>query len=182
MKTRYSHLLLFAFAGCMFATSCLKDDELVDWKKAKEITVIELPYTSHSRVATNQVPTANYTFAGLLVNCCAVYASDIKADISVGLAVDANLLATYNTNNGLDGTTDAKQPYILMPSTAFSLPSVVTISAGVREAEFDVPVNTSGLVPGVKYLIPIVITNVPAPYTISRNFGMLYLRVDMRAL
>ena len=180
MKTKNSYLILIALIGCIFTTSCLKDDFVVDWNEAKKTTIIELPYKQHNLLASAQVPTAPYTFSKLLVNCCAIYASDIKADIAVGLAVDASRVATYNTANGLDGSTAARRPYVAMPTAAYSIPGTVTIKAGIREAEFDVPINTSLLEPGQKYLIPIVITSVPAPYVISGNFGHLYLRVDMR--
>ena len=180
MKTKNINLILVALIGCMFTTSCLKDDFIVDWDEAKKTTVVELPYKQHNLLASAQVPTAPYTFSKLLVNCCAVYASDIKSDITVGLAVDAARVATYNTANALDGSTAAKKPYVIMPAAAYTIPGTVTIKAGVREAEFDVPIKTSLLEPGVKYLLPIVITSVPAPYIISGNFGHLYLRVDMR--
>lgn len=181
MKTKHITLFLFAMLGGLSISSCLNDDFLLDWDKAKETTIIELPYRTHTLVASNQLTTSNYTF-NLLVNCCAVFASDIKQDIPVGIAVDQNLVNKYNTENGLDGTTAARQPYILMPAAAYAFPATVTIKTGIRESEFSVPVNTSMLTPGVKYLIPLVISSAPAPYVISGNFGMLYLRVDMRAL
>ena len=180
MKTKNIHVLFIAFACCLFATSCLNDDFAIDWDEAKKTTLIELPYIAHNLSALAQVPTANYTFGNVLVNCTAISASDIKADIAVGLAVDAALVATYNTANALDGTTTAKKPYVLMPADAYTLPASVTIKAGVRTASFDVPVNTSSLATGGKYIIPVKITTVPAPYVISGNFGILYLRVDMR--
>ena len=180
MKTKHIHLIMLALVSSLFATSCLKDEFVVDWEKARSITVIELPYISHSMVATNQIPTANYTFKEVMVNCTAAYASDIKTDISVGLAVDAAMVAKYNSDNGLNGTTAARKPYVLMPSAAYTVPGTVTISAGVRESTFDVPINTSLLEPGGKYMIPLKIVSVPAPYIISGNFGILYMRVDMR--
>ena len=182
MKTKYSYLLWVALFAGLSLTSCLKDTFAIDFDEAASITIIELPYRTHTMVASNQVPTANYTFSNLLVNCTAVFLSDIKADIQVTLAVETSMVGTYNNENGLDGTTAARQPYVLMPSDAYTVPTTVTIKAGEREASYDVPVNTSSLEPGQKYIIPVKITNVPAPYTISGNFGHLYLRVDMRAL
>ncbi|OAV68495.1 hypothetical protein Barb4_02058 [Bacteroidales bacterium Barb4] len=170
MKTK--RISFYAGATLCFLlsfTSCLNDDPLVDWDAM--IPVIELPYNSHNVSKTKVTPDENVTF-DLLINYTIPDKKDSKTEIPVGLSVNEAGVETYNNANPNAG-------YELLPSSAYTLPAVVVIAPGTQLVEFPLEVNTSQLEPKKKYLLPVVISSVPSGYTVSGNFGHVYLRVDM---
>lgn len=173
MKTITNKIILFfcLIAVTLTSSSCLKDDPLFDWDQAG--VVVEMPYKSHYILRTSVIPTTNQVFE-LMVNYTVPYASDNKTDLSVQLGVDEAMLATYNA--GLAAET---KKYVLLPAGTYTLPSPI-IKAGTQLWKESMTVNTSTLKPGAKYLLPIKIVGVPTGYTISGNFGHLYLRIDMK--
>ncbi len=154
------------------ATSCLQDEPLINWENA--IPVIELPYPSHNIRTSNVVPTEDETIH-LIVNYSTSMASDNTADLSIGLMVDEDRLATYNAT--LSATT---QKYVMLPADTYTLPATAVIAKGTKKWEHDMVVETKDLAPGEKYLLPIVISSVPEGFTLSRNFSYVYVRVDMK--
>ena len=109
-----------------------------------------------------------------MVNYTIPYASDNKEDIKVGLGVDESMVARYNAT--LAATA---QKYVLLPASSYTLPSEITISKGTQLWKQELEINTSGLTPKTYYVLPVVITNTPKGYTISGNFGHVYLRIQM---
>ncbi len=148
-------------------SSCLKDESLVDWSAMK--FVIELPYSNHYLTETLVVPTENVVF-DLMVNYTIPDKKDNKEDITVVLAVDESLVKTYNEENLSD--------YELLPASTYTIPEIV-IEKGTQLTSKDFEINTSVLVPGRHYILPVVIRSVPDGYTISGNFGHVYLRIEM---
>ncbi|MEF9930921.1 MAG: DUF1735 domain-containing protein, partial [Bacteroidales bacterium] len=110
----------------------------------------------------------------LMVNYTVFQVSDNTVDIPVTLAADESLVATYNA-----GLASSTKKYVLLPATTYTLPSPI-IKAGTQLWKENMTVNTSTLKKGEKYLLPIKIASVPAGYTISGNFGHVYLRIDMK--
>lgn len=173
MKTIINKIiLLFCFVTVTLSlTSCLKDDPMFDWGRA--IPVIELPYKSHDITKTKVKNTVNESVE-LMVNYTVPSASDNTEDIGVTLAVDASMVTQFN--NGLAASA---QKYVLLPAGTYTLPTVV-IRKGTQLWKETMTVNTATLQAGMKYLLPIKITGAPAGYTISGNFGYVYLRIDMQ--
>lgn len=170
MKTLNRFLLLICLIAVGFSsTSCLKDDSLIDWSKLG--VVIELPYKNHYLRATKVTPVKNISF-DFMVNYTVSYDSDNTEDIPVTIVKDASMIDAYNASLGTSGT------YIELPESTYKLPSPV-IAKGTRLYKTTIEINTATLSAGKKYIIPIKITGVPQGYTISGNFGHVYLRVDM---
>lgn len=164
-------ILLFCLVAMTISTtSCLKDDPMFDWEQA--VSVIELPYKSHDILKTKVQNTVNQNVE-LMVNYTVPTASDNGENINVTLAVDPEMVSTYN--QGLASTT---KKYVLLPAGTYTIPAVV-IKQGTQLWKENMTINTSSLKAGEKYLLPIKITGVPAGYTISGNFGHVYLRIDM---
>lgn len=164
-------ILLFCLVMLTLSTtSCLKDDPMFDWDASG--SVIELPYNSHT-VLYSKVTSAKNVEAGLMVNYTVSFAADNHEDIPVTLAAEESMVAEYNKT--LSATT---KKYVLLPASTYTLPGVV-IKQGTQLWKETLVINTSTLKPGEKYLLPVKITGVPAGYTISGNFGHVYLRIDM---
>lgn len=162
---------LFAIITLFSATSCLKDDPIIDWGNIKY--VIEMPYKSHY-ILKQRVPTTTDQSFDLMVNYTINDVKLVKENIAVDLGIDESLVATYNAT-----LASSTQKYVLLPANTYTLPSQVTIEKGTRLWSGKLEVKTASLTKGQKYLLPIRITNVPSGYTISGNFGHLYLRIDM---
>ena len=172
MKTINKFISGLCFMALLLtSTSCLDDDPLVDWDNLG--VVIELPYKTHEYNLTKVTPNENETFP-LMVNYTISRASDNTEDISVQLGVDESMVETYNASLAASA-----QKYKLLPASTYSLPSTLVIKKGTQLLEETMTINTSSLTPGEYYLLPIKITGVPQGYTISGNFGHLYLRVQM---
>ncbi len=153
------------------STSCLKDDPMFDWDAA--IPVIELPYKSHYLTSSKVTPEKNVSF-NLMVNYTIPFASDNKEDIKVGLKVDESLVSVYNAS-----LASTAKKYELLPAGTYNLPSEITIAKGTQLWKQDLEINTSSLTPKTYYILPVVISSAPQGYTISGNFGHVYLRVQM---
>ena len=178
MKTKINYISALLLLLMVFtATSCLKDDPLVEWPDHNYI--VEIADADHQFARNDQTVGTQVVYADILMNQCAVHASHITASFDVQLGINEDRVATHNTNNGLDGTV-GKEKFVLMPAANYTLPASVTIDAGVKQKTFTVTVNTTGLTPGGKYLIPVEIKSVPAPYIISRNFGYINLLLTLK--
>ena len=178
MKTKINYIgVLLLSLMVLTATSCLKDDPLVDWPDRNYL--VEIADADHMYAINDQIVGTQVVYDSILVNQCAIHASHITASFDVQLGLNEDLVATYNANNGLDGTV-GKEKYILMPVANYTLPASVTIDAGNKKKWFDVTVDTTGLTPGGKYIIPVAIKSVPAPYIASRNFGYINLLLTLR--
>lgn len=165
-------ILVCLIVTTLTSTSCLKDDPLFDWDKMG--FVIELPYKSNTPASKTAVTPANNVSFDFMVNYTLPYESDNKEDIPVGIAAAPEALDAYNKSLGASGT------YILLPASAYTLPSPV-IAKGKRLFQAPLEIKTSGLELNKKYVLPVKITSVPAGYTISGNYGIVYLRVHMAA-
>lgn len=170
MKTMKKALLYLSLAvTALCSVSCLNDDPLIDWSDIKY--VIELPYNSHYQLIQNVDQGEELEFE-LWVNYTIDYASKVEEDIPVTMGVNEALVETYNS------TSTTK--YELLPAGCYDLPQTLTIKKGTQLVEDKVTVRTDNLKPGGRYILPVIIANVPEGYTISGNFGHLYLRVNMK--
>ena len=175
MKKKMKNInILLLLLVILTATSCLQDDPLVNWPDKNYI--VEIADADHAFARNDVIVGTTIKFDKMLMNQCAVYASHITSSFDVQLGINVDLVARYNTNNGLNGSA-GREPFVLMPAANYTLPTKVTIEKGIRSTEFDVDVNTTGLNPGAKYLIPVIISSVPEPYIISGNFGYINLLV-----
>lgn len=165
-------ILICLIATTLTSTSCLKDEPLFDWDAMK--FVIELPYKNNVPAAKTFVtPAANVSF-DFMVNYTVPYESDNQEDIPVTIAADPDAVTAYNQSLG-----SAAGTYILLPASTYTLPSPV-IAKGKRLYQTPLEIKTATLQPGKKYVLPVKITGVPTGYTISGNFGIVYLRVHMK--
>lgn len=158
MRTK-TYLILSMLFIALAMTSCLKDDYLVDWDKAKP--VIELPYTKHT--ASTTVTAGEDVSFKLFVNYTIADWRNQNEDIVVGLGIDESQIGTS----------------ILLPASTYNLPATMTITKQTQLAETELKINTTGLASGT-YALPVVIKSVPAGYTISGNFGMMLFKVVIK--
>lgn len=169
MKTMKKVLIYLSLAlAALCSVSCLNDEPLIDWDDIKY--VIELPYNSHYQLKQNVNKGDQLEFE-LWVNYTIDYASKVEEDIPVTMGIDEALVEKYNS------TSTTK--YELLPEGCYTLPQTLTIKKGTQLVKDKVLVNTESLKEGGRYILPVVIANVPEGYTISGNFGHLYLRVNM---
>ncbi len=161
-------VLLLLTSASLLLTSCLKDEPLINWDDA--IYVIELPYKSHYllKQKIEQGTEVEYDF---MVNYTINDVDKMTEDIPVKLAVDESLVDTWNSAN--------TSKYELLPAGTYTLPTDATLTKGNRIWNGQVVINTESLEAGGKYMLPIVIDNVPDKYVISGNFGHLYIRLDL---
>jgi hypothetical protein len=156
-------------------SSCLKNkNEQPDFSTATP--VVELPVGSPKGDGTpnsleaaftqNAVPSDYF----IMVNYAANEAN--ASDLAVTLSnTDAAVLTRYNTANGTNFT--------IMPTSAYTAPTVVTIPAGQRKVQVPIKITTTALDPTVAYAIPFTITNASG-VTISKNFTSLVLIVRLK--
>lgn len=165
-------LAMFLGVTALSATSCLNDTPLINWEDLG--VVVELPYKSHYLLSTNVTPGQEVSF-DIKVNYTIDYASKVTEDIPVNLAVDPDMVDEYNAT-----LPASAQKYKIFPEGTYELPTTITIKKGTQLAEQTMTVNTSDLVPGEYYILPVVISGVPEGYIASGNFGHLYLRIQMK--
>ena len=170
---------MFLGVTALSATSCLNDTPLINWEDLG--VVVELPYKSHYLLykshyllSTNVTPGQEVSF-DIKVNYTIDYASKVTEDIPVNLAVDPDMVDEYNAT-----LPASAQKYKIFPEGTYELPTTITIKKGTQLAEQTMTVNTSDLVPGEYYILPVVISGVPEGYIASGNFGHLYLRIQMK--
>jgi hypothetical protein len=166
MKTKLYKYVLIALCSVLSLSSCLRDDTLVDWDDM--VFVIEFPYISHYITQTRVTTTQNVTFS-LMLNYTIPDKKDSQSDIPVGVVVDESRVKVYNDANNAS--------YELLPTSAYTLPAFV-IPAGTQLLTVPIEINTSVLEAQKRYILPVVIKDVPPGYVISGNFGHVYLRVD----
>ena len=159
MKTKIYSLLLIVLMA-FTNVSCLEDEYLVDWDKMG--FVIELPYQKHY-VQKNAIKGTDVVF-DLMVNYAYKQWRDQNESIQVGLGVDEAYL---------DG-------YELLPASAYTLPSSLTIEPQTLLTTVPLTVKTTDLEKGKTYGLPIVITSVPNGYTLSGNFNYVLFRVVVK--
>lgn len=164
-------LTMFLGVTALGATSCLNDTPLVNWEDLG--VVVELPYKSHYIAVQKVVPGDDVSF-DIKVNYTIDYASKVTEDIPVNLAVDPDMVEEYNA-----GLPASATKYEIFPEGTYELPTTITIAKGTQLAEQTMTVNTTNLVPGKYYILPVVISGVPEGYIASGNFGHLYLRILM---
>ena len=159
MKTKIYSLLmivLMAFTN----VSCLEDEYLVDWDKMG--IVIELPYARHY-VQKTVTKGADATF-DLMVNYTIADWRDQDETIQVGLGLDDTYLGSYEP----------------LPTSAYSLPSSLTIEKQTQLKKVPLTIKTTDLEAGKTYGLPVVITSVPNGYTKSGNFNYVVFRVVVK--
>lgn len=158
MKTKIYSLLLIVMMA-FTNVSCLEDEYLVDWDKMG--IVIELPYAKHYVQKT--VTQGSDAVFDLMVNYTIADWRNQNESIQVGLGVDEAYLGSYK----------------LLPASAYTLPSSLTIEPQTQLTTVPLTVKTTDLEKGT-YGLPVVITNVPNGYTLSGNFNYVLFRVVVK--
>jgi Domain of unknown function (DUF1735) len=157
-------LLLVAFA--LSLGSCLKDTPNVDFSNLQ--TTVEFYkgglnfFNEDAVIFTKAVDTANRWMA---VNIASAY--PLTTPLTVTVAVDTNLVATYKAENpGVD--------YQVLPAAAYVFPDqTFTIPAGSRVDSLYLTLYNETLDPTVSYMLPIVIKDASGQI-ISANKGQRY--------
>jgi len=168
----YISVIGLALVGSL--SSCLKDDTQPDFTKNEAI--IELPVGSSAgngggnSIATSFALSSSPADYFIYVNYAAPEAN--SQDVNVTLKVDAEALNKFNTVNG--------KSYPLLPESAYSLSTKVTIPTGQRLVKLPIKITTTGLDPAVTYALPITITD-GGGYTVSGNFGTLISVISIKA-
>jgi hypothetical protein len=161
---------------CVVAlSSCLKNkNEQPDFSATTP--VVELPVNSPKGDGTPNSLEAAFTRNAvpsdynIMVNYAAAEANATNIDVTLS-NTDAAVLTRYNTANGTNFT--------IMPTNAYTVPTVISIPAGQRKAEVPIKITTTALDPTVAYAIPFTITNASG-VTISKNFTSLVLIVRLK--
>lgn len=156
-------------------TSCLKNkNEQPDFSSTTP--VVEIPVGSPmgdgsvNSLSTSLVQkdaASDYVF---YINYAA--STTKTTDIKVTLAVNPAMIDNYNAAHA-----DAK--VTIVPSTAFSLPSTITIPAGQRRVQVPVKFVSNLLSPDITYGLPVTITDASGE-VISKNFASVVIKVAVR--
>lgn len=153
-------------------TSCLKNkNEQPDFTSVTP--VVELPVNSPvgdgsvnslSLALTPGATPIDYYF---YVNYAAPEAN--SGNLKVTLSVDPAALARYNAV--------AKNTTLtILPASAFSMETAITIPAGQRKVQVPVKINTAALDIAVAYGLPVTITDASG-VVISKNFASLVVKM-----
>lgn len=101
-------------------------------------------------------------------------ASSTKAtDFKVTLSVNPTALASYNASHSSDPA------LTIVPASAFSMPTSITIPAGQRRVQVPVKFISTLLDPAIGYGLPVTITDASGE-VISKNFGSVIIKVAVR--
>lgn len=166
--------LAFSLAGCLKEANMNVDPETAG-------STIALANTGNNlAVAKSQFP-GFYSDLGTLkvgesalfnVNVTFSGAQDAPEDITVGLGLDNDLLATYNTVNGTH--------YEVPPAELFSMPATGVIAKGTRIIQVKVKVNyTANFDFSKNYALPIKLTSA-SKGNISFNWGKAVYAFGLR--
>jgi len=157
-------------------SSCLKNENLQP-DFSGTTPAVELPVASPtgdgsvnslSTSLTQSDTPSTYSF---YVNYAAssTKATDIKVTLGVNPAVIDNYNAAHADN----------QPLVIMPASAYTMPTIVTIPAGQRRVEVPITAVSKLLDPNFSYGIPVTITDASGE-VISKNFASLVIRVSVK--
>ncbi len=157
MKSKlYKKISLFSLAAILFFSSCLKDDNYVDFGAVG--TLIELPLSAFNPNSRGyKLVVQNYAAAtaqgDLTVVVNIASPEPLSSNLDVTLAADPAALTTYNTANSTS--------FILLPASAYSVASPkITIPAGQRTGNIVFKINTAAVGTTIKnYVLPISITD-----------------------
>ena len=157
-------IIPYVLATCLLAcTSCLKDD-YTDFSKVG--TVIELLDASTDPIAAPVSFTNTTSDLNVRVNVAAP--SPLDRDVTVTLAVDKAAFTPFSAD------------YALLPDSTYTIPNAkVVISAGQQVAPLVIKIKPSKVDLTQNYLLPVKITDASG-YTISGNFGTIYLNVSIK--
>lgn len=178
MKNIYRLLTLFLTLSAF--SSCLKDDSAI-LKPEQSPSVIEFkdivaPTSSALAPYRLFVPsTLDPEVAEITINAIVNYAGPTAApkDINVNLTVDAGAVATYNSSQSTS--------YFQLPSTAYELPSSVTIKAGEREAVVPIKLKVPQFDQSKENVLALKIASVSSG-GISGNFGTVIYSLPVKSI
>ena len=168
---KYKNILLSAFIIILFS-SCLKDSPAVDFKTVGTIIEI-LPVNgggleNFDAAALDFDPTDVIDSADIDLNIASP--KPLSKSVTITLAVNDGLRATYNASNG---TT-----YEAMPDSVYSFPvKSGTVAAGDRLDTVRIIFYPSKIDSTKSYMLPVSIKDAQGE-TISGNFGDIYFHTD----
>jgi hypothetical protein len=183
MKKRSTKLYLALVAVMSILASCSKTDDNYNYKNMP--TSIELPIAAHAGPAMfdnggfkfNIAKSISSAPQPLVTTVLLSATKPLSKDVTVTLSVDnraitalnathkalytADSLAAVKANTDVPAATDFKyEIYEPLPADAYSVPSAtVTIPAGQTTTDHIVNVITDKLTLGVKYMLPVAITD-----------------------
>jgi len=164
-------------ALCVIGLSaCLKNENLQP-DFSGTTPVVELPVASPtgdgsvnslSTSLTQSDTPSTYSF---YVNYAA---SSTKAtDIKVTLGINPAAIDSYNAAHAGDA------PIIIMPASAYTMPTSITIPAGQRRVEVPIQAQSKLLDPNFTYGVPVTITDASGE-VISKNFASLVVKFAVK--
>ena len=180
---RILRYISLALALPILMTSCLKDNAIIEPDAPGAISnVIEwknLQTISSSTTAPYAVfvpTTLDPEKSEITVNAYVRYAgvNDAPNDIQVTLGADANIVATYNKSQSTE--------YNVLPSTAYEIPTTVTIKKGEREAIVPIKLYVSKFDQAKENVLPLVIKSASSSDPISGNFGSVIYSFPVKSI
>lgn len=153
-------------------TSCLKE-RAMNTPPGQSPSLIAFGNTGDNVASASSTYPGFYADLGALANGASTTfninvqydgSGDAPSDITVNLALDANLLNKYNTENGTS--------YTVPPSAVYTMPSSLVIKKGTRSAQGQVKItNNSSFDFNEAYAIPLSISTTSNSAPVSGNFG-----------
>jgi len=163
---------LFFSAVLAGLTSCLKKDRMnIDVSQGPKAVVefantgdnVSASTSTYPRFTTDLGSVGTGQTVEFNVNVSYSGADVAPQDITVALAVDADALTKFNTENGTS--------YSLPPTDIYSLPTSVVIKKGTHQSQIKVGVtNNASFDFNKNYALPLAITSA-SDGTVSKNFG-----------
>jgi hypothetical protein len=157
-------------------SACLKNENLQPDFSATT-PVVELPVASPtgdgsvnslSTSLTQSDTPSTYSF---YVNYAA---SSTKAtDINVTFGISPAAINSYNAAHAGDA------PIVIMPASAYTMPTTITIPAGQRRVEVPITAQSRLLDPNFTYGVPVTITDASGE-VISKNFASLVVKFSVK--
>ena len=180
---RILRYISLALALPILMTSCLKDKAIIEPDAPGAISnVIEWKNLSTISSSTSApyavfVPsTLDPDKSEIIINAYVRYAgvNDAPSDIDVTLAVDPSIVATYNKSQSA--------AFNVLPTTAFEVPTSVTIKKGEREAVVPIKLYVSKFDQSKENVVPLVIKTTNSSSPISGNFGSVIFSFPVKSI
>ena len=150
-------------------SACLKEDDLYTLKEG--VCYMPQAYQDKNKVrALVKVDSIQETAFGFYYTSY----NGAPSDITGNFVVDTTLVKNYNEANAFTGNV-----YLVLPQSAYTLSGTTTIikSGGSSSEPLTLSINPKNLTLGVKYMLPIKLTNVSSG-TINSDLSVTYFRID----
>lgn len=187
--------LLIILVSAVFMTSCDKKisdtafgNTIIYLPQAQQSGGINLNYLVPSNISYDTT-TNNFNVDSIHnvvnvyfgVNCSGLQQS--LSGYTVNVSTRSDTIMQMIANGTINVAPDANLPVVLLPASAYTLPSSVTVSPGTYHANFNLAINFTTLKTyiGQKVALCIVISN-PTKYTLSPTLFQVIAIIDVNKL